>query len=323
MFEKKRICSGAGLFCLAAIFMTLTPAFAAKKLRIVTSLPDLASIAQEIGGAHVTTFSIAKGYQDPHFVDPKPSYMIKLQKADMFVQVGLDLEIGWVPPLLDGARNADILPGGKGYVDASIGVPLVEVPTGDPTKLRAQGDIHVYGNPHYWLDPLRGKIVAQNIFKALVRLQPESEAEFRANLDTFNQKIDALTQKLITRLEPYEGTKIIAFHNSWPYFDERFGFDLVGFMEPKPGIPPTPKHLVRVIKNMRSRDVHIIIISPYFSKKAAQLVASKTDAQLVELAGSVGSADSIKSYFDLFEYNVNKLIAAFEKVGITPRRETE
>jgi len=297
--------------------------FAAKKIFIVTSLPDLASIAQEVGGEYVKTFSIAKGYQDPHFVDPKPSYMIKLQKADMFIQVGLDLELGWVPPLLDGARNPDILPGGKGYVDASANVPLLEIPVGDPTKLRAQGDIHVYGNPHYWLDPLRGKIIAENIYRTLVKLHPEYADAFSRNLEAFKQKIDQKTEEWHQRMKPYEGTKVVAFHNSWPYLEERFPFDIEIFIEPKPGIPPTPKHLVRVIRTMKEKDIRVIIIEPYYSKKAAELVAAKTGAVLVELAGSVGAEPEIKDYFDLFEYNINRLIEAFQKAGIKPHASGE
>ncbi len=301
-------------FCVAANIAVL-PLRAEKKISVVTTLPDLASIAQEIGGEHVTTFAIAKGYQDPHFVDPKPSYMVRLQKADLFVQIGLDLETGWVPPLLDGARNPDILPGGRGFVDASENVPLLEVPAGDPSKLRSQGDIHAYGNPHYWLDPLRGKIVAKNLLDALVRMQPENQGYFEKNLQAFNLKIDTLTQRLAARFAPFNGSRVIAFHNSWPYFDERFGFDLVGFMEPKPGIPPTPRHLVAVIKKMKQAEVRVIIIAPYYSKKSSKLVASKTDAVVVELAGSVGAEDGIKTYFDLFEYNINKLIVALQTSG--------
>ena len=325
MLSKHRIKTRFAFVALAIalVLITAMPDFAAKKIKVVTSLPDLASIAKEIGGAHVETFSIAKGYQDPHFVDPKPSYMIKLQKADMFIQVGLDLEIGWVPPLLDGARNANILPGGKGYVDASVNVPLLEIPTGDPAKLRAEGDIHIYGNPHYWLDPLRGKIIAENIYNGLVRLLPQYESEFKKNLQAFKQKIDELTRTLQEKIAPYGGTRIIAYHNSWPYFDERFGFRLVGFMEPKPGIPPAPKHLVHVINTMKQQDVRIIIISPYFSKKSAELVASKANALVVELATSVGGEDEVKTYFDLFEYNIDKLITMFQQAGIQPALQPE
>ena len=313
----KRICFS---LIIVLLFLSAFPGEnqAAKKLFIVTTIPDLASIAREVGGNYVETFSIAKGYQDPHFVDPKPSYMMKLQKADVFIQVGLDLEIGWVPSLLDGARNPDILPGGKGYIDASQNVPLLEIPVGDPTKLRAQGDIHVYGNPHYWLDPLRGKIIAENIYNVLARLRPEYSKAFARNLAVFKEKIDRKTAEWIKRMQPYEGTKIVAFHNSWPYLEERFPFDIIAFIEPKPGIPPTPRHLIRVIRTMKEHDVRVIIISPYYSKKSSQLVASRTGAILVELAGSVGAEPGIDTYFDLFEYNISKLIEAFKQAGIKP-----
>lgn len=302
-------------FLVTSVLASLTGLKAGDRLRIVTTTPDLASIAKEIGGERVETFAIAKGYQDPHFVDAKPSYIIELQKADMFIQMGLDLEIGWAPPLLDGARNPDILPGGKGYLDASAGVPLLQVPTGDPATLRAQGDIHIYGNPHYWLDPLRGKIIARNIFGGLARLQPENRAEFQKNLDLFDQKLDQEMAKWEKQMQPYRGTKIVAFHNSWPYFEERFGLQIVGFIEPKPGIPPTPKHLVEVIKTMQEQNVKIIIISPYYSQKSSELVASKTGAKVLELATSVEAFPGINDYFALFDYNLGIMLQAFQESG--------
>lgn len=309
-----------GLWLMVNIF---TPAMAGDKLRVVTSTADLASIAAAVGGDQVEVFAIAKGYQDPHFVDAKPSYMIKLQKADLFIQVGLDLEIGWVPLLLDGARNSNILPGGNGFLDASVGVPLLQVPTGDPATLRAQGDIHAAGNPHFWLDPRRGKQVADNIYRALSRLQPEHEARFKANCDDFKRRIDQKTAEWQQRMKPYRGTRIVAFHNSWPYFEEFTGLNIVDFVEPKPGIPPTPKHLVRVIGHMQEQDVRIIIISPYYSKKSSELIASKTGAQLVELATSVEAYPEIRSYFDLFDYNVGKMLEAFATAGIQPTNPSE
>ncbi|RMH75583.1 MAG: zinc ABC transporter substrate-binding protein [Calditrichaeota bacterium] len=286
-----------------------------KKIKVVTTLPVFASVAEEIGREHVETFAIAAGYQDPHFVDPKPSFIIKLQKADMFVHAGLDLEIGWVPPLLEGARNPDILPGGKGYVDASQNVPLLEIPAGDPATLRAQGDIHVYGNPHYWLDPLRGKIIARNICEGLIRLHPELEAEFRANLADFQQRIDTRLKVWQRQMAPLKGVKIVAYHNSWPYLEERFGFDIIAFIEPKPGIPPSPKHLVKIISLMRKHRVPLIIIEPYYSQKSSQLVASKTGAKVVELATSTDAYPEVKTYFDLFDYNIRRLLEALESGG--------
>jgi ABC-type Zn uptake system ZnuABC Zn-binding protein ZnuA len=237
--------------------------------------------------AFFITANLSAGDKLKIVTSTKPSFMIKLQKADMFVQVGLGLEIGWVPTLLDGARNGDILPGAKGYVDASAGMPLLQVPVGDPATLRARGDIHANGNPHYWLDPLRGKIIAENIFE---RLKKE-------------------------KLKPYAGGKIVAFHNSWPYFEERFGLKIVTFIEPKPGIPPTPKHLVEVIKTMTGQEVKVIIISPYYSKKSSELVASNVEGEVVELASSVNAFPEAEDYFELFDYNINQLIEAFNRAG--------
>jgi zinc/manganese transport system substrate-binding protein len=290
-------------------------AVAGGKLNVVTTLTDFADIARQIGGDKVEAFAIAKGYQDPHFVDPKPSYIIKLQKADLFVHGGMDLESGWVPPLLEGARNANILPGAKGNVDASKGLHLLEVPSGDPAQLRAQGDIHVYGNPHYWLDPVRGKQIAQNICATLSRLQPQDEAYFKSNLETFAKKIDAKVAEWQALMQPFDGAKIVAFHNSWPYFDERFGFDIVAFIEPKPGIPPTPKHLAAIINQMNQIGVKVIIVEPYYSKDPCNLVAAKTGAKVLELATAVDGAPEAKSYLEVFDYNLKKLVAAFQQTA--------
>ena len=295
-----------------------SPNWAGGKIKVVTSLPDLADITKHIGGDKVQVFAIAKGYQDPHFVDAKPSYIIKLQKADLFVQVGLDLEIGWVPSLLEGARNKKILWGGSGYVGASQEISLLQVPTMDPAKLRAEGDIHIYGNPHYWLDPLNGKIIAENIFKGLTKISPQDESYFRQELETFKQKIDSATQRWLEMMRPYQDIEIYAYHNSWPYFEQRFGFKIAGFIEPKPGIAPTPKYLVKVINHMKSKDIKIIIVEPYFPTRSAELVANNTGARVVELAPSVGGYPEVDDYFKLFDYNINKLIEAFQEVGIEP-----
>ncbi len=300
------------------IYVPLSPNSAVSKIKVVTSIPDLADIAKQIGGDKIEEFSIAKGYQDPHFVDAKPSYMIKLQRADLFVQVGLDLEIGWVPPLVEGARNNKILWGGSGYIDASQGINLLQVPTADPAKLRAEGDIHIFGNPHYWLDPLNGKMIAENIFNGLVRISPENESYFKQNLDIFKQKIDEGTRRWLERMQPYKGVEIFAYHNSWPYFEQRFGIKIAGFIEPKPGIPPSPKYLVQVINQMKSKKIKIIIIEPYFPTKSAELVAKNTGAVVVELAPEVGGQPDVDDYFTLFDYNINKLIEAFKDVGIVP-----
>lgn len=279
------------------------------KLRVVTSLPDLKSIAEFVGGDKVDVFAIATGFQNPHFVDPKPSYILKLSKADLFATVGLDLETGWVPPLLNSARNAKILKGGVGYVDASTNVPLLQVPS---SVNRGEGDIHIYGNPHYWLDPANGKIIARNFYDALVRLSPAEQTHFEANLKKFNEQLDGKIQEWTARMQPHKGKKIIAYHNEWPYFEQRFGLQIVDFLEPKPGIPPTPSQLAKVINEMKRDHIKVVITSPYFAAESAELVARNVGGKVVTLATSVGADPAIKTYFDLFDHNVAKMIEALK-----------
>jgi zinc/manganese transport system substrate-binding protein len=279
------------------------------QLKVVTTLTDLQSIARLIGGDQVDAFAIASGFQNPHFVDPKPSYILKLAHADVFVTVGLDLEIGWVPPLLNSARNAKIQKGGDGYVDGSVNIPLLQVPT---SASREQGDIHIYGNPHYWLDPLNGKIIAKNICDGLVRVDPDHRAMFEANLKKFDETIDAKTKEWTAKMRPFAGVKIIAYHNEWPYFEQRFGLKIVDFLEPKPGIPPTPSQLLKVINEIKRDQIKVIITSPYFNTDSADLVARNTGSKVVTLATSVGANDKIKNYYDLFDYNVAQILQALQ-----------
>ncbi len=283
---------------------------ASGKIRVVTTLTDLKSITEIVGGDKVDVFAIATGFQNPHFVDPKPSYILRLAKADMFVTIGLDLEIGWVPPLLNSARNANILKGGAGYVDASINIPLLQVPT---SINRGEGDIHIYGNPHYWLDPANGKIIAQNIVDGLVRLDGANEAFYRENLKKFDEQIDQKIKAWSARMEPFKGTKVIAYHNEWAYFEHRFGLEIVDFLEPKPGIPPTPSQLAKVINEMKRDHMKIIITSPYFTAESADLVARNVNGKVVTLATSVGADESIKTYFDLFDYDIGKVVEALKR----------
>ena len=234
---------------------------------------------------------------------------IALAKADMFVTVGLDLEIGWVPPLLNSARNSKIQKDGDGYVDASTDVPLLQVPA---SVNRGAGDIHIFGNPHFWIDPLRGKQIAQNIFNGLVKVSPDNRSLFQANLNAFLEKIDAKTKEWISKMAPFKGSKIIAYHNEWVYFEDRFGLQILDFLEPKPGIPPSPNQLLKVIGEIKRNSIKVIISSPYFTTESADLVARQTGAKLVVLATSVGAEEHIHNYFDLFDYNINKLVEAFQ-----------
>ena len=276
----------------------------AGKINVVTTLADLKSITELIGGEKVDVFSIATGFQNPHFVDPKPSYIIKLTKADMFVTIGLDLEAGWSPSLLSSSRNTKIQKGNAGYVDASEGVALMQVPS---TLNRGEGDIHIFGNPHYWLNPENGKIIAKNICDGLCRVSPENKMYFETNLKAFNTKSDLKIKEWLTKMLPYKGSKIIAYHNEWCYFENRFGLKIVDFLEPKPGIPPSPSQLVKVIGEVKADKIKVIISSPYFTTSSGEVVAKQTGAKAIVLATSVGAFDAIKNYFDLFDYNISKL----------------
>lgn len=281
----------------------------AAPIKVVTTIPDLKSITEMIGGNKVSVMSIATGYQNPHFVDPKPSYIISLSNADMFVTVGLDLETGWSPQLLTSSRNNKIQKGAAGYVDASTGVPLFQVPS---AVNRAEGDIHIYGNPHYWLDPMNGKIIARNIANGLERVDPANKAAYEANLQAFDSKIDAKLKEWEAKMAPFKGTKIIAYHNEWVYFETRFGLQIVDFLEPKPGIPPSPSQLVKVIKEIKADNIKVIVSSPYFTTSSSDVVSKQTGAKELTLATSVGAFDAIKNYYDLFDYNINQLTATLK-----------
>ena len=281
----------------------------AKTIKVVTTLTDLRSITELIGGDKVAVTSIATGYQNPHFVDPKPSYIISLSNADMYVTIGLDLETGWSPQLLASSRNTKIQKGSAGYVDASEGISLFQVPT---AANRAEGDIHIFGNPHYWLDPLNGKVIARNIANGLERIDPSDKAIFEANLQTFYKTIDAKLQDWEAKMAPFKGTKIIAYHNEWVYFEKRFGLQIVDFMEPKPGIPPTPSQLVKVINEVKSNNIKVIITSPYFSTSSSDVVAKQTGVKVLTMATSTNAFPSVKNYFDLFDYDINLLTAALK-----------
>ena len=281
----------------------------AGKIKVVTTTTDMKSIAELIGGSNVSVTSIATGYQNPHFVDPKPSYIISLSQADLFVTVGLDLETGWSPQLLASSRNSKIQKGSAGYVDASAGVRLLQVPS---AVNRAEGDIHIYGNPHYWLDPLNGKVIARNITNGLVRVDPSNKSKYEANLQTFFKKVDEKMKEWNAKMASFKGSKIIAYHNEWVYFETRFGLDIVDFMEPKPGIPPSPSQLVKVIKEIKANSIKVIISSPYFTTSSADVVAKQTAAKVVTLATSVSAFNSIKDYFDLFDYDINRITAALK-----------
>lgn len=278
-------------------------------IHVVTTTQDTRSIAEIIGGNKVEVFAIATGYQNPHFVDPKPSYIIKLANADLYVTLGLDLESGWSPSLLTSSRNVKIQKGNSGYVDASVGVSLMQVPS---SINRAEGDIHIFGNPHYWLDPFNGKVIARNVCNGLEKISPENKNYFEANLKSFNDQIDLKMKSWSSTMARFKGSKIIAYHNEWCYFENRFGLQIVDFLEPKPGIPPTPSQLVKIIKEVKENNIKVIITSPYFTTSSSDIVSKQTGATTLILATSVGAFDSVKTYYDLFDYNIRLLSGALK-----------
>ncbi len=289
------------------------PASAQKKIRVVTTTEDLAALTRELGGDKVDVSAIARGYQDPHFVESKPSFILDASKADMLVYVGLDLEIGWLPNVVDGSRNRKIQRGAPGNVDASKGITLQEVPTGRIT--RELGDIHAYGNPHYWLDPANARVITANILAGLKAVDPQNAATYASRRDDFLKRLDAKIAEWKSRMTPWQGLHVVAYHNSWPYFARAFGLIVDEFLEPKPGIPPSPSHIAEVIQTMQREGTKIIVMEPYFSRKVPDLVASKSGGQVVELSPSVGGEKEIHTYFDLFDVDLGKLIAAAQASG--------
>jgi len=294
----------------SAVFPGASPAGAESKLYVMTATTDLAALAQEIGGDRVDVESVARGYQDPHFVEAKPSFLLKLRKADLLIVVGLELEIGWLPPLITQSTNPRIQVGAPGYFDASRFAKILEIPTGVVT--RAEGDVHPLGNPHYWLDPENGLRIAKGIQNKLSEMRPNDAAYFAQRYDSFAQRLKQADEKWLAEMKPYSGRKIVTYHRSWPNFAEHFGLDVVGYVEPRPGIPPSPQHTVELIGMMKRDSVKAIAVEPYFDLKTPNAIARDTGAQVVVLMPSVGGEKEITDYFKLFDYDIAKLKQAFD-----------
>jgi len=301
-------------------------------------------LVRHIGGDQGDVTVFAKGTEDPHFVEPKPSFVRVLNQADMYIQAGMDLELGWAPVLLQNASNPEVLPGARGYVDASTVIAPLEVPTG-PID-RSRGDVHPAGNPHYLTDPLNGLKVAALIRDKLGELRSEQRRRFEQRYEAFRRQLgvamvgETLATKYdfeklallyehgrlgaflqqqgddgrlggwLAMLAPYYGTKVVADHNAWPYFARRFGISIVGVMEPKPGIPPTTKHLGDLVNVMRAERVSTVLAVPYYDPRHAQFLAQNTGAQVVSMAHQVGARAGTDDYLDMIAYNVRQLVGA-------------
>jgi zinc/manganese transport system substrate-binding protein len=295
-------------FALAAFASVAFAGAAQAQLRVVTSTTDLADIASEVGGNKVTVRHVGEGYQDPHFIEAKPSFVLQLRNADVWAFVGLDLEIGWMPLLLDGARNPKIRLGGSGYLDVSRAIPVLDLPSGNID--RSQGDVHPLGNPHYWLDPENGRRIARLFEKRFSDLDPKNASVYDANERAFENRLNAAERAWRPELARIRGKPVVAWHTSWRYFSEYTGMNIVGFMEPKPGVPPSPAHLAGLIQTIKRTGAKVLIMEPFYNRKTADFVASKTGIKVLIVPPSVGGVKGITDYIQLMQRDVQQVSAA-------------
>jgi zinc/manganese transport system substrate-binding protein len=325
MFARRRVC-GARLGRKGPVFrrtvllialllgaLSSGTGQAAAAINAITSTEDLASIAREVGGDRIKVEALARGYQDPHFVEAKPSFVLKLNRADLLIVVGRDLEIGWLPPLITQSRNARIQPGAEGYLDASLTAKILELPTGQIT--RAMGDVHPLGNPHYWLDPENGRRIAQAIAAKFSKMDSANATYFAQREADFEKRLTEAQQRWRDAMASYKGLKVVTYHRSWPNFADAFGLDVIGYVEPKPGIPPTPQHTLDVIQAMKAQNIKIIMVEPYFDLKTPNSIASATGAKVLVMPPSVGGVPAASDYFKLFDTDIDMLIRAIKEAG--------
>ena len=300
----------AGALLLCAVLVAATPA-EAKQFYVVTATSDMASLAQEVGGDKIKVESIAKGYQDPHFVEAKPSFLLKLRQADLLIAVGLDLEIGWLPPLITQSGNGRIQPGGNGYLDASQFADILEKPSG--LVSRALGDVHPLGNPHYWLDPDNGRRIAKGIAGKLSEMDPGNAAYFQQRFQDFDKRLTEAEKRWEQQMAPYKGRKVVSYHKSLPNFAKHFGLNVVGYVEPRPGIPPSPAHTIELIQQMKREGVKVVLVEPYFDLRTPNSIARETGGQVIVMLPSVGGEAQVSDYFKLFDYDIGLLTKAFQQ----------
>lgn len=293
---------------IAAGLMAGAPAHA--QPRIVTTTTDFAAIARAIGGERVAVTSLVKGVQDVHFVDPKPSFIRMLNQADLLIEGGADLEIGWLPALVESARNPNLRIGSPGRIVASTGLQLLQHPT-RPVD-RSEGDVHLRGNPHFMLDPDNSRAVAAQVAAALCRLDAAGCGAYQASAAAWNRRLDAKLAEWTARMAPLRGARIVTYHDSWPYFARRFGLEIIGHIEPKPGIPPSPGHLDQLMGMMRRERARAVVMEPYFSDQAPRFLAQQTGVPVVVLAPSVAPEIGVGDYFALFDHNIARLTDALK-----------
>ncbi len=297
------------IITLCFLFVVGRATIAHAKINVVAATPDVGALAKEIGKDMVEVTSIAKPTEDPHFVDAKPGFIVKLNKADLLIEGGCQLETGWLPPLITGARNKRILEGNTGYLVASEGVQVLEVPV---SADRAMGDVHPFGNPHFLLDPLNGKVVAAHICDRLCQIDEANCGYYKNNLKDFVKRLDLKLSEWQKALEPYQGTKIVTYHKTYPYLAQRFHLDVAGTLEPKPGVPPSPSHLNGLVPAMKTAGVKLILIEPFRERKIPEFVAAQTGAKVVVVPIMVGGQKEINDYISLFDYTVQQIVSAMK-----------
>jgi zinc/manganese transport system substrate-binding protein len=293
---------------LALSLLIVGGAAQAAKLNVVTTTQDLASIARAVGGDTIQTTALAKGYQDPHFVEPKPSLLMVLRNADVLAVVGLELEVGWLPPLIEQSRNQKIRPGTPGYLDVSAGVEILDRPAGAVD--RSMGDVHALGNPHYWLEPGNAIRIAAQMARRFSELKPESRVIYEKNLQQFKVRMNEANKRWTAAMAPYKARKIVTYHRSWSNFVRRYGLNVVGFVEPKPGVPPSPAHIFSLVNLMKEQGVKVILVEPYFDLKTPQAIAQRAGAKVVVMYPSVGGRPELDDYEKLFDRNIKALTDA-------------
>jgi zinc/manganese transport system substrate-binding protein len=281
---------------------------AGAELRVVGATEDMAALAREVGGDRVKVDAIARGYQDPHFVEAKPSFILLLAKADLLIAVGRELEVSWLPPLVTQSRNAKIQPHSPGYLDASQNVRILDKPTGPVT--RAMGDVHPSGNPHYWLDPNNGRLVAQAIKAKLSELDRANAAYYDQRYADFDRRLAEAEKRWDAAMAPFRNAKIVTYHRSWTNFADRFQLDVIGFVEPKPGVPPSPQHTIGLMREMKAQGVKVLLVEPYFDLKTPNSIGRETGARVLVLPPSVGGEKAITDYIKLFDYDVDLFVKA-------------
>ena len=299
---------------LAIVLFALSAASpASANINVITTTEDLAALAREIGGDRIAVEALARGYQDPHFVEAKPSFVLKLHRADLLILVGRELEQAWLPPLITQSRNSRIQPGNAGYLDASLTAKILDVPTGQIT--RAMGDVHPLGNPHYWLSPDNGRRVARTIQQKFATLQPPDAEYFAQRFADFDRRLANAQKRWAEMMAPHTGLRVVTYHRSWSNFAEEFGLDVVGYVEPRPGIPPSPAHTLTLIQEMRRQSIKLILVEPYFDLRTPERVAQQAGARVVVLPPSVGGVREVTTYLELFDYNLKVLIDAIRETG--------